>query len=126
MFIAWLVIIPGAIFIARFARNLLPTWFKLHAGIQIFLSIPVILTGSTLSYIAAKGFKFDNPHKVKCVSQLYLFILYFPNNLFPLYAKIVGFVLFLGFFIQLAIGVIHHHLYDPSRAHTPWWTKLHW
>jgi len=103
MFSAWLVIIPGAIFIARFARNFLrTTWFKLHVGIQVFLSVPVILAGSSLSFVAAGDLKFDDPHKV------------------------VGFVLFLGFFIQLAIGAIHHHLYDPNRVHIPWWTQLHW
>jgi hypothetical protein len=103
MFSAWLVIIPSAIFIARFAKKFLKTtWAKLHASIQIFLSVPVVLVGSSLSFVAAGDLKFDDPH------------------------KIVGFVLFLGFFIQLAIGVIHHHLYDPERKHTPWWTKLHW
>jgi hypothetical protein len=104
MFAAWLVIIPGAIFIARFGRNLLPTtWFKLHVGIQVFLSTPVILAGSSLSFVAARSkLKFDDPH------------------------QIVGFVLFLGFFVQLAIGAIHHHLYDKNRTHIPWWTKLHW
>ncbi|GET00167.1 hypothetical protein RCL_jg3098.t1 [Rhizophagus clarus] len=103
MFSAWLVIIPGAVFIARFARNFLPTtWFKLHVGIQVFLSLPVIIAGSSLSFAAAGNLTFDDPH------------------------KIVGFVLFLGFFIQLAIGAIHHHLYDPKRLRTPWWTQLHW
>ncbi|CAB4478219.1 hypothetical protein RhiirA1_406249 [Rhizophagus irregularis] len=103
MFSAWLIIIPGAVFIARFARNFLPTtWFKLHVGIQAFLSLPVMLAGSALSFAAAGNLKFDDPH------------------------KIVGFVLFLGFFVQLAIGAIHHHLYDPKRVHIPWWTQLHW
>lgn len=104
MFAAWLVIIPCAIFIARFGRNILPTkWFKLHVGIQVSLSTPVILAGSSLSFVAAGSqLKFDDPH------------------------QIVGFVLFLGFFVQLAIGAIHHHLYDKDRNHTPWWTKLHW
>ncbi|RIA89271.1 hypothetical protein C1645_772887 [Glomus cerebriforme] len=99
----WFVLIPGAIFIARFARNLLPTtWFKLHVAIQLFLSTPIVLAGSVLSFVAAEGLKFDDPH------------------------RIIGFVLFLGFFIQLAIGAIHHHLYDPKRNGIPWWTKLHW
>lgn len=104
MFAAWLVIIPLAIFIVRFGRNIfLTTWFKLHVGIQVLLSIPVILAGSSLSFVAAGSIlKFDDPH------------------------QIVGFVLFLGFFVQLAIGLIHHHLYDKNRGYTPWWTKLHW
>jgi len=104
MFAAWLVIIPCAIFIVRFGRNLFPTtWFKLHVGIQVSLSTPVILIGSSLSFVAAGSkLKFDDPH------------------------QIVGFTLFLGFFVQLAIGAIHHHLYDKNRTHTPWWTQLHW
>lgn len=65
MFSAWLIIIPGAVFIARFARNFLPTtWFKLHVGIQAFLSLPVMLAGSALSFAAAGNLKFDDPHKV--------------------------------------------------------------
>jgi len=104
MFAAWLVIIPCAIFVARFGRNLFPTtWFKLHVGIQVSLSTPVILAGSSLSFVAAGSkLKFDDPH------------------------QIVGFALFLGFFVQLAIGAIHHHLYDPNRTRIPWWTQLHW
>jgi hypothetical protein len=74
MFAAWLVIIPGAIFIARFGRNLLPTtWFKLHVGIQAFFSTPVILAGSSLSFIAAGShIKFDDPHQVNIVIITYL------------------------------------------------------
>jgi len=65
MFFAWLVIIPSAIFIARFAKNFLKTtWFKLHVGIQVFLSIPIVLAGSSLSFAAAGNLIFDDPHKV--------------------------------------------------------------
>ncbi|CAG8653455.1 6593_t:CDS:2 [Funneliformis mosseae] len=103
MFLAWIVIIPGAIFIARFARDALrTTWFKLHVGIQIFLSFPIIVTGSVLAYVAAGKLEFNDPHKV------------------------IGFVLLLGIVIQLAIGAIHHKLFDPNRSYTPWWTQLHW
>ncbi|CAI2175640.1 13230_t:CDS:2 [Funneliformis geosporum] len=103
MFAAWLVIIPGAIFIARFAKDILrTTWFKLHVGIQIFLSFPIIVTGSVLTYVAVGKLEFNDPHKV------------------------IGFLLLLGLFIQLAIGAVHHKLFDPNRAYVPWWTKLHW
>ena len=72
MFAAWLVIIPLAIFIVRFGRNIfLTTWFKLHVGTQVLLSIPVILAGSSLSFVAAGSIlKFDDPHQVDIITNL--------------------------------------------------------
>ncbi|CAG8458617.1 2850_t:CDS:2 [Acaulospora morrowiae] len=103
MFIAWLVCVPAAIYIARFARNLLPrSWFHIHWGIQVFLVVPLAIAGGSLSYVAVNGFFFDDPH------------------------KIIGLILFIGLFVQLAIGGIHHKLFDPHRNFVPWWTQLHW
>ncbi|CAG8739969.1 8286_t:CDS:2, partial [Gigaspora margarita] len=41
MFFTWGIITPGAIFIARFTRNIIPRqWFPLHWGIMSFLAVP--------------------------------------------------------------------------------------
>ncbi|RHZ51959.1 hypothetical protein Glove_467g17 [Diversispora epigaea] len=103
MFTAWGIAVPGAIFIARFARNSLPkSWFHLHWSIQVFLTTPLVIVAGILSSLAVKGFRLDDPH------------------------KIIGSILFIGLFIQLTIGAIHHKLFDPNRQYVPWWTRLHW
>ncbi|RIA99049.1 hypothetical protein C1645_748381 [Glomus cerebriforme] len=103
MFFVWGIVVPGAIFIARFARNIIPQkWFKLHWGIQQFLASPLTLLGLIMSFAAGVRFNAANTH------------------------HFLGIVVFGGFVFQLSLGWIHHKLYDPSRKYYPWWTKLHW
>ncbi|CAG8724160.1 12022_t:CDS:2, partial [Dentiscutata heterogama] len=100
MFLAWMVFLPAAVFVARFARNL-SFWVRLHWGIQIFLVVPLVIAGSAIVYVAVGGYQTSDPH------------------------KILGLVLFICLFAQITIGIIHHKLYDPYRKYTPWWTHLH-
>jgi hypothetical protein len=103
MFTVWGIIVPVAVFIARFARNIIPQkWFKLHWGIQQFLASPLTLVGLITAYAAGVRFHAANTH------------------------HFLGVVVFGGFIFQLSLGWIHHKLYDPSRKYYPWWTKLHW
>jgi len=103
MFIVWGIAVPGAIFIARFARNIIPKkWFKLHWGIQQFLASPLSLLGILLAFSSGIKYNSYNSHHV------------------------LGSFVFGGFMSQLTLGWIHHKLYDPSRKYYPWWTKLHW
>jgi len=103
MFIAWFIITPGSIFVARFGRNILPSsWFKIHWIAQLFVATPLVIIGFILPIVAVAGnVVFDETH------------------------QIVGLTLFIGLFVQLIIGGVHHKLYDPSRNYTPWWTHLH-
>jgi len=103
MFSVWGIIVPGAVFIARFTRNIIPQkWFKLHWGIQQFLASPLTLAGLIAAYVSGMPFNAANTH------------------------HFLGVVVFGGFIFQLSLGWIHHKLYDPSRKYYPWWTKLHW
>jgi hypothetical protein len=103
MFSVWGIIVPGAVFIARFTRNIIPQkWFKLHWGIQQFLASPLTLIGLITAYASGVRFHAANTH------------------------HFLGVVVFGGFIFQLSLGWIHHKLYDSSRKYYPWWTKLHW
>lgn len=103
MFSVWGIIVPGAVFIARFTRNIIPQkWFKFHWGIQQFLASPLTLVGLITAFAAGVRFHAANTH------------------------HFLGVVVFGGFIFQLSLGWIHHKLYDPSRKYYPWWTKLHW
>lgn len=103
MFSVWGIIVPGAVFIVRFGRNIIPQkWFKLHWGIQQFLASPLTLVGLISAYAAGVRFHAANTH------------------------HFLGVVVFGGFIFQLSLGWIHHKLFDPSRKYYPWWTKLHW
>ncbi|CAG8487244.1 10893_t:CDS:2 [Cetraspora pellucida] len=100
MFMAWMVFLPAAVFVARFAR-ILSFWVNLHRGIQVFLVVPLVIAGNAVAYIAAGGYQASDPH------------------------KILGLILFICLFVQLTVGVFHHEMYDPCRNYTPWWTHLH-
>ncbi|CAG8580784.1 35559_t:CDS:2, partial [Racocetra persica] len=64
--------------------------------------VPLIIIGLLMSIAAGVKFNSNNTHHV------------------------IGVIIFICFFLQLALGWIHHHLYDPSRKFIPWWTRLHW
>ncbi|RHZ61206.1 hypothetical protein Glove_349g110 [Diversispora epigaea] len=103
MFSTWGLVVPGAIFIARFARNSIPqAWFRLHWGIQLFLAAPLLVIGLLLAIGAGVKFNPGNTHEM------------------------LGVILIGLFFGQLTLGWIHHKLYDSSRKYIPWWTRLHW
>ncbi|CAG8630640.1 4541_t:CDS:2, partial [Racocetra persica] len=101
MFFAWMVFLPVAVSVARFARTL-SFWVNLHRGILVFLVIPLVIIGNAIAYVASGGFQaISDPH------------------------KILGLILFICLFVQLTVGVFHHEMYDPRRNYTPWWTHLH-
>ncbi|CAI2171853.1 14212_t:CDS:2 [Funneliformis geosporum] len=103
MFFVWGIVVPGAIFIARFTRNIIPQkWFRLHWGIQQFVASPLILIGIILAITAGVRFNASNSH------------------------HLLGLAVFFGFIFQISLGWIHHKLYDSARKYYPWWTKLHW
>ncbi|CAJ0839914.1 15019_t:CDS:2 [Entrophospora sp. SA101] len=66
MFIAWFVITPGSIFVARFGRNILPSsWFKIHWIAQLFVATPLVIIGFILPIVAVAGnVVFDETHQV--------------------------------------------------------------
>jgi len=103
MFFVWGIAVPTGIFIARFARNIIPKkWVKFHWGVQQFIASPLALIALIMSFAAGVRYNPANTH------------------------HFLGIVIFGGFIFQLALGWIHHKLYDPSRKYFAWWTKLHW
>ncbi|CAJ0755063.1 5825_t:CDS:2 [Entrophospora sp. SA101] len=103
MFAAWAVAAPLGVFFARFGRNVLPKrWFSLHWGIQALLALPLTVIGFIMAFPSGASFTTRNSHHV------------------------IGMVILICLFVQLLIGGIHHHMYDPNRKSIPWWTKLHW
>jgi hypothetical protein len=103
MFFVWGIVVPTGIFIARFARNIIPKkWFKFHWTIQQFIASPLALLGLIMSFAAGVRYNPANTH------------------------HFLGIVIFGGFVFQLSLGWIHHKLFDPSRKYFPWWTRLHW
>ncbi|CAJ0649607.1 12625_t:CDS:2 [Entrophospora sp. SA101] len=99
----WAVAAPLGVFFARFGRNVLPKrWFSLHWGIQALLALPLTVIGFIMAFPSGASFTTRNSHHV------------------------IGMVILICLFVQLLIGGIHHHMYDPNRKSIPWWTKLHW
>ncbi|CAG8524186.1 4652_t:CDS:2 [Ambispora gerdemannii] len=102
---AWLITMPIGIFMARFARKLLPNaWFNLHWSIQVFGTTTLAILAYILIQLQDKVWesKYVKTHRV------------------------LGNIIFFGLLGQMVLGMIHHRLYRPDRESTPWWTKLHW
>ncbi|RUS20825.1 hypothetical protein BC937DRAFT_94292 [Endogone sp. FLAS-F59071] len=94
MFAAWGILTPLAIFIARFARNL-SNWVRIHYSIQIFGTGVLFFTGFWIGYVQSDGSHLKTNH------------------------QIVGVVIFVAFFVQVFLGYIIHHFFNPNRTHRP-------
>ena len=103
MLFAWILAPFIGIFIARNLKNKIPRWwFSLHVFIMVF-GVGVTSVGAILLvFLYASNRDFDSPH------------------------KIMGLLVTIVFFIQVALGVTAHIKYDPGRAPSPTIDKLHW
>ncbi|CAG8504448.1 6821_t:CDS:2 [Ambispora leptoticha] len=102
---AFLLTMPTGIFMARFARNILPnSWFPLHVGIQFFGTTFLAILGYIM--IQIQNGDWNSP--------------YLNDH------TIIGSIVFFGLLGQLVLGIIHHKLFRSDRGYIPWWTKLHW
>ncbi|CAG8586390.1 1210_t:CDS:2, partial [Scutellospora calospora] len=52
MFFTWGVVIPGAVFIIRFTRNITNHFVPLHWGVLVFLAVPLMIIGLLLAVAA--------------------------------------------------------------------------
>ncbi|CAG8562053.1 9370_t:CDS:2 [Paraglomus occultum] len=103
MLLAWAVATPLAIFIARFGKKALPnSWFRLHWGIQAFVTTICVILGFTFAVLAMGGLQHEHAHHK------------------------LGYVIIIGFIAQLGLGVFHHVMFDKRREYVPIWTKVHW
>ncbi|CAG8591524.1 4109_t:CDS:2 [Paraglomus brasilianum] len=98
MFLAWTVATPLAIFIVRFGRKALPkSWFRLHWGIQAFVTTTCIIIGFTFAVMALGGLQHEHAHHK------------------------LGYAIIVGFVMQLGLGVFHHVMFDKRRE---WFGRL--
>ncbi|KAJ2992824.1 hypothetical protein HDV02_002845 [Globomyces sp. JEL0801] len=103
MFIAWAVAPFIGIFIARYLKGILGHhWFKLH-----ILFMGPIVFGCTLA-----GFITVN--------------LYFTISDDNKSHAIIGWILIVGTFVQVILGIICDRLFSMERTSIPWWDVLHW
>jgi hypothetical protein len=63
MVLAWLLILPIGIFIARFGRNVF-TWFPAHRGVQSFATLLIIIAGilAIVAIHSISGHHFSSNH----------------------------------------------------------------
>ncbi|KAJ3067704.1 hypothetical protein HDU98_009106 [Podochytrium sp. JEL0797] len=108
MFLAWCILPPVGIFIARYLKERLGhLWYKLHIAIMFFGIASLMALGLLFVelYIpeGAPRFSGSTPHGV--MGMLIAF------GMYPL---------------QIALGYISNSLFDKERNEIPWWDKLHW
>ncbi|KAJ9052472.1 hypothetical protein DSO57_1033749 [Entomophthora muscae] len=101
MIIAWLVLPPISIFIARFLKDHLGVlWFKLHRG--LFILVGLIAFSSIFLVYHNQGAALSNPH------------------------AIIGSLVMLLYVGQAILGYIIDKLWNPENPKAPWHDKLHW
>ncbi|KAI9296418.1 hypothetical protein K502DRAFT_178027 [Neoconidiobolus thromboides FSU 785] len=101
MFIAWVVLPPIAIAIAKFYKSQLGVWwFRCHIMCFSFTLLFSILAIVLMN--VHTGFVINDPH------------------------SFLGYLVTLLFFIQLTLGFVIDKLYDNNRSEIPWYDKLHW
>ncbi|KAI8827128.1 uncharacterized protein EV422DRAFT_512762 [Fimicolochytrium jonesii] len=110
MFIAWTVIAPLAIFVARFMKKALGVWwFRIHLGLFLF--------GTTAMTYAALGLVY----KVVQLNGESHFN-YKANGIHAIF----GLIIIILTFPQVVLGFIIDKLWSPDRQGIPWWDKVHW
>ncbi|KAJ3084088.1 hypothetical protein HK102_000765, partial [Quaeritorhiza haematococci] len=110
MFVAWSVIAPFGIIVARFFKGIGEWWFRLHVG-----ALLVGVGGLNLAGFITVYLTIDTDH-------------FNPNKYTSLGAHVViGLIVFILTYIQIINGLIIDRLFDPNRGPVvPWWDRLHW
>lgn len=102
MFVAWNVLIPAAIYIARFEKNSLGHWwFILHSNLMRLAAVFMIIAFGFI--VAALDEHFDNAHAILGLITLLLTIL-----------------------IQMPLGFFIDRWFVRGRTEVPWHDKVHW
>jgi hypothetical protein len=104
MTLAWAVCTSLGIFIARYTKNNMPVWWMYWHIIVFVLTIVLTILGFICA-LGLKGWKltFENPHTV------------------------IGFIIFLGTFLQPILGIIADRMFVPTRTGPPIFPdQIHW
>ncbi|KAI8909420.1 hypothetical protein DFJ77DRAFT_121756 [Powellomyces hirtus] len=110
MFIAWVIIAPLAIMVARFMKATLGVWwFRVHLGLFLFGTTILTYVGLGLIYhvVNVNGKKHYN---------------YEANGIHA----ILGLIVIILTFPQVVLGFVIDKLWKPTREAIPWWDKVHW
>ncbi|KNC52249.1 uncharacterized protein AMSG_01078 [Thecamonas trahens ATCC 50062] len=105
MLIAWFVLVPMAILIARYAKDALgANWFRAHMALNL---VAVAATGAAFGMAVWYSVEdFDGAHKVH---------------------KIIGLIILLATFVEPILGEVANVMWSPDREATPWFPdRIHW
>jgi hypothetical protein len=111
MFVAWGVCAPAGILIARYFKNEMGVWwFRAHIAFMGGLVGGLSIAGFSVMVKEIPDRHFD---MTKYKSPFGVHVL-------------IGLIIFIILFLQIAQGVIIDRLWNPQRRSIPWWDKLHW
>jgi hypothetical protein len=111
MFIAWGVCAPAGILIARYFKNEMGVWwFRAHIALMGVLVGGLSIAGFVVMFKEIPDRHFN-------MSKY--------NSPFGIHV-IIGLVILIILFLQIAQGVIIDRLWNPKRRSVPWWDKVHW
>ncbi|KAJ3157576.1 hypothetical protein HDU86_003228 [Geranomyces michiganensis] len=109
MSIAWLVLAPVAILIARFGKKALGVWwFRLHF---LLLSLCAALTYAAFAVVYRVVADNGERHYSYAANGIHV---------------ILGLMVVILTAPQIFLGILIDKLWTPSRKSVPWWDRLHW
>ena len=102
MILAWSLLIPGGIFVARFTKQALGVWwFRLHWG-SMLLGLFFTIVGFALAVSAKTTRHFTGVHNA------------------------MGLTVFIVAILQTVLGQWINVRFDPKRTEIPWSDRVHW
>ncbi|KAJ3155251.1 hypothetical protein HDU89_007442 [Geranomyces variabilis] len=107
--IAWVILAPVAILVARFGKQALGIWwFRIHMA--LFLAVVACTyTGFALIYTVVK--ENSNAHYNYQLSGIHV---------------IFGLIIIIVTAPQALLGFVINYLWSAERTSIPWWDRLHW
>ncbi|KAJ3067705.1 hypothetical protein HDU98_009107 [Podochytrium sp. JEL0797] len=108
MFLAWCILPPIGIFIARYLKQRLGhLWYKLHVAIMF----------GGIASLMALGLLFVELHIPEDTPR---FSGSTPHG-------VIGMLIAFGLYpLQVVLGYTANALFNAERTHVPWWDKMHW
>ncbi|KAI9101734.1 hypothetical protein DFS34DRAFT_428219 [Phlyctochytrium arcticum] len=109
LFIAWLIMVPGAILVARFYKAQLGVWwFRFHwAALLLAAVLTYIGFGLAFRVVQVKGAGHIDVNTSGAHVAIGLLVLIITP-------------------LQMILGVVIDRLWSPTRTYIPWHDRLHW
>lgn len=103
LWVAWVLSPIVGIFIARYAKDSLNhNWYRLHMAIMGITTVILGLAGVILIFLYTTPPHFDSTH------------------------AIVGTAIIALMLVQVVLGFVSNHMFDPDRTSIPAVDKVHW